>query len=131
MVDIIRVLDELERAAALVGQHPRKAPATEEAIRLKQRELNARLPDSYRAFLLVSDGWDWLGKPSTTPGPIVPIASVEPLAAADPHLLATSIGAPALGDETLGGRVYLLELSEKLEPHIDLDRLTYLSGFGS
>lgn len=90
MVDMRIVLAELELAARAAGEHPRRSPATDDTVRLKEQELGVHLPSSYRTFLSVSDGWGWLGRPSTAPGALLSVLEVQPLAVADPELLGIS-----------------------------------------
>lgn len=53
-------------------------PAEEEAIAAAETRLGLRLPDSYKAFLRISDGWHF---PSPALGLLLPSARIPPLLA--------------------------------------------------
>ncbi|MFK0172530.1 SMI1/KNR4 family protein [Streptomyces sp. NPDC090306] len=61
----LRTANEYQLAAITADQEDTgwmgREPATEEAVRAAEQRLGVRLPPSYRAFLLASDGFDGLG----------------------------------------------------------------------
>ena len=72
---LVPVITELAAIRGYDDVNPRAhSPASTEAIESLERFLQRRLPDSYRAFLELHDGYDWLAYP----GHMLSIADMMP-----------------------------------------------------